>query len=221
MKPLECINNLWKEKFFEEFKSLSEIEDEINKKWKVTPSNLLMTLKLKSVRKFLIGKNKKWKQRFPFIENKNELEILHFESGKPRTSRKTFLDLIKSIEGDIKICDPYLTEDTLDALEIMKKAKIKFLTSGLRNNIKVSTQDLQSFKAENSFVEIKGINSDCLHDRYILTKNTLYLLGQGFSIRKKESFVIILPEKFSKDLIQSLSSQFDIRWRNQNNIVLC
>jgi len=85
----------------------------------------------------------------------------------------------------------------------------------------VSAQNLKDFKTENMNVVVKGFPHDHLHDRYILCNNKLFLLGHGFSIRNKESFIIELPEKFSKDLIQSLSTTFDIRWKNRDNVELC
>ncbi len=74
---------------------------------------------------------------------------------------------------------------------------------------------------ENPGIEIKGFPFDHLHDRYILSKDKLFLFGHGFSIRNKESFIIELPEKFAKELIQSLNSTFDNRWKNKDNLILC
>ena len=125
------------------------------------------------------------------------------------------------MKGEIKICDPYLNKDTLEALEELKNAKVKFLTSSKKTNLKVSQQDLKDLKIENKNIEIRGFPHDHLHDRYIISKEKLFLLGHGFSIRNKESFVIELPSKFSKDLIQSISTTFDTRWKNKDNINLC
>lgn len=219
MGPKEAIENLWKTGFFEKIKSLKEIEEEISKRWKTYPSNLLMTLKLKSVKKFLMKKKKGWIQRYP-PKKANEIIVHCFEAGKPRTSRINFREILKGLTGEIKVCDPYLTEDSLDALENMKKAKIKFLTRSSRNNIKVSQQDLVDFKTENPNVAIKGFRFDYLHDRYIISENRIYLLGHGLSVRKKESFIIELSENIAKDLIQSLSTTFNLRWRRQDNIIL-
>ncbi len=220
MNPKDALEHLWKEGFFENEASLKNIENKLFEKWKITPSNISMTLKLKSVRKFLIKKNGGWKQRRPYEVNKENIEVYYFEPDKPRTSRKDFVSILSNLSGEIKICDPYLTEDCLEALEKISKGKVKFLTSSKKNNIKVTDQDLKDFKAEFSKVEIRGFPFDHLHDRYIITKDKLYLLGHGFSIRKKETFIIELPEKFSKDLIQSLNSTFDNRWKNQNNTIL-
>ena len=222
-KTPTLIKNLYGEDFFVSKKSLSDVEKEVNSKH-YFPDKAAICIALNNA-KYLKRRGKKgnykYFQKEPSRGNSEELDVIYFESGKPRTSRKKFVELLQCLKGTIKICDPYINEDSLEALEKIKDSKIRFLTSGFKQNIKVSIKDLQDFKAENSNIEIKGINSDCLHDRYILTDKVLYLLGHGFSIRKKESFVIVLPEKIAGDLIQSLSSTFDIRWKNQNNKILC
>lgn len=221
MTPKQALEELWKEGFFEKISSLKEIKEKIFSKWKINPSNIAMTLKLKSVKKFLIKKTKGWIQRFPFIREEEDMQVYYFEPGKPRTSRKNFVKILNDLEGEIKICDPYFNKDSLEALEELKNAKVKFLTSSKKTNLKVSIQDLKDFKTENPNIDLRGFPYDYLHDRYIISKEKLFLLGHGFSIRNKESFVIELPEKFAKDLIQSLSMTFDTRWKNHNNIILC
>lgn len=220
MAPKKALEELWKTGFFEKIRSLRDIEKEMNSKWKINPSNLTMTLKLKSVKKILMKKPKGWLQRHPFVQREEDIQVYYFEPGKPRTSRKDFVKILNDLKGDIKVCDPYLNKDTLEALEELKNSNVKFLTSNKKTNIKVTHQELKDFKEEYTNIEIKGFPFDHLHDRYIISKNRLFLLGHGFSIRKKESFVIELPEKFAKDLIQSLSTTFDTRWKNQKNVSL-
>lgn len=220
-KPKKAIEELWVLGFFEKRRSLREVKKRLWGRYKITPSNIVMTLRLKSVKKFLIElKGGYWKQRCPPVRS-DEIEVHYFEPGKPRTSRQNFAKILNALTGEIKICDPYLNNDTLEALEQLKNAKVKFLTINNKNNIKVSQRDLKDFKAENANIDIRGFSFDHLHDRYIISKNKLYLLGHGFSIRNKESFIIELSEKIAIDFIQSLSSTFDTRWKHQNNVVLC
>ena len=220
MKPNEAIRQLWISGFFEEERTLKDIEKKIWENWKTTPSNLIMTLKLKSIRVFLIEiKNGVWKQRRA-ADKHDEIDVHYFEPGKPRTSRQNFVKILNELKGEILICDPYLNKDTLEALGEIKHANVKFLTTNKPNNIKVSKQDLQDFKIENPDITIKGFGFDHLHDRYILCEDRLFLLGHGFSIRNKESFIIELPKKFVSDLMQSLNVTFDQRWKHQQNIVL-
>jgi len=223
IKTPSLIKSLYESRFFTQERKLSDVEKKLNSD-EYFPNKAAISIALNNA-KYLRRKGKKgnytYFQKEPPKKIGEELDVVYFESEKPRTSRKKFVDLLKSLKGDIKICDPYLNEDTLDSLEKIKNADIKFLTSNFKQNIRVSDKDLKDFKTENPKISIKAINSDCLHDRYIITDKILYLLGHGFSVRKKESFVIMLPKKIAGDLIQSLSSVFDTRWKNKNNVVLC
>ena len=100
------------------------------------------------------------------------------------------------------------------ALEKMPNAKIKFLTTDNKQKNKISTKDLNDFKQENSNIEFRGIASDCLHDRYIITNEKIIILGHGFSIRKKESFVLELPKRSFEDLYSGLNETFNRRWKS-------
>jgi len=214
ISPTKFIDSLWKKDFFKIKRETKDIRELLSKEG-LNPENVTDLLKK---RPYL--KNKKgWIQRHPSVKREDEIEVYYFEPNKPRTSRKNFVTILNNLKGEIKICDPYMNKDTLEALEELKQAKVKFLTSSKKSNSKVSSQDLKDFKTENNNIEIRGFSYDYLHDRYILTKNRLFLLGHGFSIRNKESFIIELPEKFAKDLIQSLSVTFDTRWKNQKNSI--
>ncbi len=212
MNQVEAIDELWKLNFFKEKRKTKDIEAEASKQFGVNFTNISSLL---STRKYLMDK-KGWIQKGP-PKREDEIVVHYFEPEKPRTSRKNFVDILGTLSGEVKICDPYFSKDSLEALEQLKNAKVKFLTRNKKENIKVSMQDLKNFNAENKNVELKGFNFDHLHDRYIICEDKIFILGHGFSIRNKESFIIELPKKFSEDLIQSLSSTFDQRWKNQQN----
>ncbi len=216
ISPTKFIDSLWKKDFFKTKKETKEVRTLLSKEG-LNPENVADLLKK---RPYLKNKNG-WIQKYPSEKNEEDIQVYYFEPGKPRTARKDFVKILNELKGEIKICDPYINKDTLEALEELKQAKVKFLTSSKNSNLKVSSQDLKDFKVENKDVDVKGFPYDHLHDRYIISKDRLFLLGHGFSIRNKESFVIELPNKFSKDLIQSLSATFDTRWKNQNNLILC
>jgi len=213
MKQKKAIIDLWKLGYFTNFVSCNQVEKKLLKDFGITSSNMLMILKNC---KFLRKTKEGWIQKYP-AERNEDIQVYYFEPGKPRSSRMDFVKILNSLSGNIDICDPYLNKDTLEALEEIKKAQVRFLTADKKENIKVSEQNLKDFKKENDNIEIRSFFSDYLHDRYIITNDRLFLLGHGFSIRNKESFVVELPKKFSKDLIQSLKTTFDIRWGNKDN----
>mgnify|MGYP001588861234 CR=1 FL=1 len=215
--PTKAIDNFWIDEFFKNKKKTIEVTSKLSDLG-LNPGNVTDLLRK---RKYLRNKNGFWIQKYPYLKEDNEIEFYYFEPGKPHTSRKNFVTILNNLRGEIKICDPYLNKDSIEALEELKNTKVKFLTSSKKSNLKALSQELKDFKTENSNIEIKGFPHDYLHDRYIISSDKLFLLGHGFSVRNKESFIIELPSKFSKDLIQSLTKTFDIRWKNQSNVILC
>jgi len=73
---------------------------------------------------------------------------------------------------------------------------------------------LQDFCVEHPHTEIRVFpDPQTLHDRYILTKRDLYLLGQGIKdIGGRESFIIMLPEEIARETMQTVHAQFLDRW---------
>lgn len=51
-----------------------------------------------------------------------------------------------------------------------------------------------------------------LHDRYMITKSHLLLLGRGLDVGNKESFVVSLESRMVEEICSSLDSKFDERW---------
>jgi len=215
--PTKAIDNLWMDEFFKDKKKTADVTSKL-RDLGLNPGNVTDLLRK---RKYLRNKNGFWIQKHPYVKKEDEIEVYYFGPSKPHTSRKNFVTILNNLKGEIKICDPYLNKDTLEALEELKNTKVKFLTLLKKSNLKISSQELKDFKTENNNVEIKGFPHDHLHDRYIISSDRLFLLGHGFSVRNKESFIIELPSKFSKDLIQSLTTTFDTRWKNQGNVSLC
>jgi len=216
MKTKDLIKNLYEENYFKLEKTFSQVKLKLNEMgFNPFPSELSKSLaKANFLRR--LGK----KGSYEFVQKQppkkeDSLEVFYFDSNKkPSSARRGFYEILRNISGDCLVCDGYLNEDTLMALEKMNKSKIKFLTTDSKQKNKISQKDLSDFKQENLNIEFKGISTDCLHDRYIITKNKIILLGHGFSIRKKESFVLELPKKSFEDLYQGLNNTFNQRWKS-------
>ncbi|MFH1056111.1 MAG: hypothetical protein V1744_08470, partial [Candidatus Altiarchaeota archaeon] len=104
---------------------------------------------------------------------------------------------------------------SLDALErFNKKAKIKFLTSRSSEDTKFQRAYVD-FKKEYNHVETRKYpNPDHLHDRYIITKDGLYLIGHGIKdIGDKETFIIFLQKSEFHDIYMSMTEIFNRRWK--------
>ncbi|MDE2217136.1 MAG: hypothetical protein KGJ87_08275, partial [Planctomycetota bacterium] len=58
-----------------------------------------------------------------------------------------------------------------------------------------------------------------LHDRYIIAKNALVVIGHGIKdLASKESFIIFLPEKLVTGFLPKLKKIFDERWKKSTKL---
>lgn len=152
--------------------------------------------------------------------------VILFTGQEAWSDLKKFTKIIKKLQGELYIVDPYYGNATLSILEKFgKHKKIKFLTAELgsteQKNLQSFSNNLTRFKREFSNVEIRVINNKReLHDRYIIATNGIVVIGHGlkdFGI-DKESFLIFLPKEISGKIIPILKNRFTSRWGKSTKI---
>lgn len=149
----------------------------------------------------------------------SDVRLFSFSPGTEFTSRNALAnDILNEFDGDIKVVDPYCGDETLDLLSSYENGKIKFLTSlNVLRDQKIKDKTKRSilrFKKEFEHVDIKDYQEYDIHDRYILSDSKMVLLGQGIkNIGNKESYAIMFDKDYSSDIIQSMTTTFDIRWK--------
>lgn len=143
------------------------------------------------------------------------ISVAYIEEGKPRTARKILAELLSDLTGDVSICDPYYGIHSLDTLELIPKScNIRFLTSRTNENDSKISRAIVDFKRERPNTEIRVFpNTKILHDRYILTRGNLFILGHGLKdIGNRESFVVCISRDISQDLLDTVGTNFDDKW---------
>ena len=213
MNQKKALKEMWYSGYFRTYRKNKEINDKLLSDFEITSSNISMILKNCE---FLRKTPKGWIQKGKPVVS-GDVDIFYFEAGKPFTSRGNIEALLKGLKGHVKICDPYITRDTLETVKNISATEVKFLSSSRPDHLKVSTQELADFKKEFPHFEMKLFKHDHLHDRYIIYQDGLIIIGQGLSSKNKEGFVINLPKNISKDLVDSLHIIFDRRWNDQEN----
>jgi len=144
------------------------------------------------------------------------IKVIRIDSNQPRSARHQLSEILASLRGEVKICDPYYGTRTLDSLDyISKVCHVRFLTAITSEAGRKLQGALKDFKKERPKTELKiAKNPHELHDRYIVTNETLLILGHGLKdIGGKESFIICLNNKLVPDLIKELISSFDEKWK--------
>jgi len=157
----------------------------------------------------------KGKRDLPDSFSKTTLSVVRVEAGKPRTARIQLGSILSKLSGIVKICDPYYGIRSFDSLdEIPKGCTIKFLSANASDKGTKLSGIIQDFKKENPGFELRILKPPIsIHDRYIIGKRELLLLGHGLKdIGSKESFIIRLEAHVAKDLIRELNTSFDNLW---------
>jgi len=149
------------------------------------------------------------------------MQVVYFEPGKPYTSKRLLSkNILGSLKGELRIVDPYCSERTLDILKDIKNEQVKFLTrvDNLREKEKGRfLRELQDFKSEKLSIEFRNYPNVDIHDRYIISSDSLVVLGHSVKdLGSKESFAIALNKGASKNIVEAITENFDRRWKQSN-----
>lgn len=144
------------------------------------------------------------------------MAVVRIEGGQPRTARRRLGEMLSELKGTVRICDPYYGIRTLDSLDhVPKECDVRFLTSKTNESAQKTQSAIRDFTKERPKTEfrIAAVPSE-LHDRYVLTADSLLFLGHGLKdIGGKESFLIRLERSLAPDLFREIGGAFDKRWQ--------
>lgn len=146
---------------------------------------------------------------------RGSLSVVRIDGNHPRTARKELSEVLQSVNGLVRVCDPYYGLRTLDALEqIPKRCSVRFLTARTGESGRKLKNAIRDFRKERPNVDLRLASKPSeLHDRYVVAKDHLLLLGHGLKdMGGKESFLIRLDRKLAPDLIRETIAAFDRRW---------
>jgi hypothetical protein len=214
----QAVDYLWRIGFFEEKRSPKEITAKIWELFKIDCSNISMILKKKKY----LSNRKGWKQRYGASENisrsrdgENNIIVSYIEAGKPITALNKIEVLLEKLKGDILICDNYLGIKSMVNIYKMKNANsIKIICGSVKSDTKEMKNLIKDHNKEKNNLEVGIFDKTKLHDRYIITDDYLMILGHGFAdLGNKESLVIMIPNRFVKDITNDLRNRFSQKWK--------
>lgn len=132
------------------------------------------------------------------------------------------LSILTSLQGEIRICDPYYGTGSLLPLDGIAENPIRFLTRHPDTKEQMSgvlARSLTEFVKQHPNVEIKQHVNNDLHDRFIVCSRELILLGQGpKDIGNKESFIVRLDRDIASNVIDEVTASFDAKWANADGL---
>lgn len=146
------------------------------------------------------------------------VEVFYFEPGKKYSAKRILTRVIlEELKGKLQIVDPYCGERTLDILRDVKNKSIEFLTRVENISGKEGSgflRDLRDFKSEYKTIEFRNYPNTDIHDRYVISEDSLVILGHSLKdLGSKESFAIILNKETSRNIVEALIENFNRRWK--------
>lgn len=149
--------------------------------------------------------------------------VFSFDEGTQYSSKRTASEIVSSLRGELKICDPYCGPGTLDLLAEAKPRKGKLLTRSA--NLSASkkrgefARQCRDFAREYPQVEVRDYPHPHLHDRYIISHDALVLFGCSLKdLGHKESFAVRLAKDQFEDMFTSVLTTFSRRWNQASPI---
>jgi hypothetical protein len=135
--------------------------------------------------------------------------VLVVEPDKAFTALQRLETILGSLEGEVRLCDPYVDDKTLVHLTTVPKVSpIKILTVNISEPPKFRTK-LQAYQREYGNVEIRTDAAADLHDRYLLDDRSMWSLGQSLNgVGKKQTLIV----KQGQDLSAAMRTVFNARW---------
>ncbi len=134
---------------------------------------------------------------------------------------KFFLKYYKGYQVRLESVIRIMGLDTLDALDyIPVKSNVKFLSSQTSESTVKLNGAISDFKREHPNSEFRLFpDPKTLHDRYILSGDSLLLLGHGIKdIGNEKSFIIGISADYAEDVIKGIKEAFDERWKRSSPI---
>lgn len=151
------------------------------------------------------------------------MNVFYFEPDKRYTSKRILSkNILNSLKGELRIVDPYCSERTLDVLKDVGDRSVKFLTriENLRERErKRFLRELKDFRSENPNIEFGNYPHTDIHDRYIISSESLVILGHSMKdLGGKESFAFILNKEGNKNVVEALIENFNRRWKQSKTM---
>lgn len=174
-----------------------------------------ITALLRGARSYVVAKKLKGTRCYrilkPGIEvvNSTSVEPLLIDPSKAFTARRNVQSIFGNLNGEVRVCDPYIDPATLDYLaKAPQGVSYKVLTMHQRKKDELR-RDIKAFESERGAIEIRVVKKSEIHDRYAISGNHGYLFGTSLNgIGKKQSVVVELGE----DIRSALVPAFDRMW---------
>lgn len=121
----------------------------------------------------------------------------------------TLHDILADMKGPIRVCDPYLDEASIEHLDSCA-GDIRYLTHNINDSGRLR-RTIAAASKPGRLIEIRTTKKSVLHDRYIIDKKSMLILGTSLNgFGKKQCFLI----KAGQDMRETMLAAFDDQWNS-------
>lgn len=121
----------------------------------------------------------------------------------------TLHDQLSVLKGNIYICDPYLDAATLEHLDSCAEGTNIFLLTHSIQDTGRLRQLLSAYPSTKKRIEIRKTKKAIIHDRYIIDKKDMLILGTSLNgYGKKQCFIIAAGQ----DIRATMLDNFKTHW---------
>ncbi len=117
---------------------------------------------------------------------------------------RSFHDQLSELKGCIYICDPYLDASTLEHLDSCAEGTyISLLTHNIQDSGRLR-QLISAFPSTKRKIEVRKTKKAVIHDRYIIDKKGMLILGTSLNgFGKKQCFIISVGQDIRSTMLDS------------------
>lgn len=148
------------------------------------------------------------------------IECVYISGEKPYSDRRTIEEILKQVTGEVRICETYFGNDTLDLLRNLPDTCTVRVLIGKNTDVSSKlSREIRAFRTERPRFKFRHYKQPGLHDRYLVDDGRLIILGHGLKdIGKKESFAIFLEKSLVPTIISENLKAFEDRWNSATPI---
>jgi hypothetical protein len=137
-------------------------------------------------------------------------DVVFIQPEQALSGIRTVESMLQSLEGEVRVCDPWIDGRSLDLLSVAVNARaIRLMTANIPKPGPFS-RDLAAFRQQHvTSIEVRVASGKILHDRYVIDERRMLILGTSLNgIGAKQTFVVSTGE----DVRSMALAAFDALW---------
>ena len=128
--------------------------------------------------------------------NGSPSDVVLIDPNKAIQNVVTLHKALSELSGQVRICDPYIESASIEHLDALPaNTHVEYLTYQFKNEGALR-RTVAAFASTGRSIEIRKIPKAEIHDRYLIDKRKLMILGASLNgFGKKQSFIVFAGQQ--------------------------